>query len=97
MSWASGKIQLAPDNLSLRKAQKLTPSFRHVFFRLAKVSRRRRPRSLRVEPLTRRFFTYSRMSVSLVLLCKGMSGLSITSKSSGLFSRILASAWLSLA
>ncbi len=49
MSWASGKIELAPDNLSLRKAQKLTPSFRHVFFRLAKVSRQRRPRSLRVE------------------------------------------------
>ncbi len=77
MSWASGKIELAPDNLSLRKAQNPTPSFRHVFFRLAKVSRQRRPGSLRVEPLMRGFFTYSRMSVLLVLLCKGMSGLSI--------------------
>ena len=40
--------------------------------RLAKVSRARRPSSERVEPEILRLMTYSRMSRSLRLLCRGM-------------------------
>src|SRR5262249_9685900 len=46
-----------PRTRSTRYAQKLTPSFRHVFFSVAKVSRRRLPASLRVLPDIFRVFT----------------------------------------
>ena len=49
-------------------------SFWQVFFRLAKVSRARRPFSERVEPEILRLMTYSRMSLSLELLCNGDLG-----------------------
>src|SRR5438876_5176145 len=50
------------------------PSFRQVFFKLAKLSRQRRPAVLRVPPLILRFLTYSRISDSEALLCNGTSG-----------------------
>ena len=37
----SESITFLPDSLSLRNRWKETPNFRHVFFRLAKVSRHR--------------------------------------------------------
>ena len=46
-----------PRTRSWRYSQKLTPNRRHVFFKLAKVSRARRPESLRVLPLIFRFLT----------------------------------------
>ena len=46
-----------PRTRSWRSSQKLTPNRRHVFFKLAKVSRARRPKSLRVLPLIFRFLT----------------------------------------
>src|SRR5271157_4445951 len=46
-----------PLTRSWRYSQKLTPNRRHVFFKLAKVSRARRPESLRVLPLIFRFLT----------------------------------------
>lgn len=63
-----------PTTRSWRYFQNEIPSLRQVFFRLAKVSRHRRPGSLRVQPLILRFLTYSRMSRSLKLLCNGISG-----------------------
>src|ERR1019366_5576446 len=54
---------------SLRESQKETPSLRQVFFKLMKVSRHCLPSSLRVPPLTLRFFTQSRISRSLALGC----------------------------
>jgi hypothetical protein len=56
------------DIRSRRYCQKDTPNFRHVFFKLVKVSRARRPSSLRVLPLTFHLLTYSRISFSLRLL-----------------------------
>ena len=55
---------------------------RQVFLRLAKVSRHRRPSSLRVPALMFRFLTMSRRSVSLRLLWIGKSGRSSTRNSS---------------
>jgi len=52
----SGGILLVADSRLMRNSQKETPSLRQVFLRLAKVSRQRRPRSLRVPPLTFRVF-----------------------------------------
>src|SRR5918992_826836 len=52
-----GGILFVADTRSRRSSQKETPSLRQVFLRLAKVSRQRRPRSLRVPPLTFRFLT----------------------------------------
>src|ERR687891_865948 len=52
-----GGILFVADTRSRRNSQKETPSLRQVFLRLAKVSRQRRPRSLRVPPLTFRFLT----------------------------------------
>jgi len=52
-----GGILFIADTRSRRNSQKDTPSLRQVFLRLAKVSRQRRPRSLRVPPLTFRFLT----------------------------------------
>ena len=49
---------------SSKQSQKLTFNFLQVFFKLANVSRHRHPLSLRVPPLTLRFFTYSRISLS---------------------------------
>ena len=56
---------------------------------LVNVSRQVRPDGLLVEPLIFRFFTYSRISLSLKLLCKGISGRSSTKSSSDLFLNIL--------
>jgi hypothetical protein len=70
---------------SWRYDQNDIPNFLHVFFRLVKVSRQRRPSSLRVEPLILRFLTYSRIACSLRLLCKGMSGRFNTSNNSDLW------------
>src|SRR2546430_2945999 len=47
-----GGILFVADTRSRRNSQKETPGLRQVFLRLAKVSRQRRPRSLRVPPLT---------------------------------------------
>jgi hypothetical protein len=52
-----GGILFVADTRSRRNSQKDTPSLRQVFLRLAKVSRQRRPRLLRVPPLTFRFLT----------------------------------------
>src|SRR6266849_4664226 len=60
------------------------PSFRQVFFKLANVSRQRRPASLRVPPLILRRLTNSRMSDSTALVCKGISGRSSTRRKNGL-------------
>ena len=57
---------------SLRYCQNDTPNLRQVFFKLVKVSRQRRPDSLRVLPLILRFLTYSRIAFSAPLLCKGI-------------------------
>ena len=54
---ASRGTLLRPRTRSWRYSQKLTPNRRHVFFKLAKVSRARRPESLRVLPLIFRFLT----------------------------------------
>ena len=47
------------------------PSFRQVFFRLEKVSRHFRPRSLRVPPLIFCLSTWPRISPSLPFVCRG--------------------------
>src|SRR5208337_4365629 len=54
---ASRRTLPRPRTRSWRYSQKLTPNRRHVFFKLAKVSRARRPDSLRVLPLIFRFLT----------------------------------------
>ena len=65
---ANGGMMFFPETRSLRYSQKEMPCLRQVFFRLVKVSRHRRPESLRVLPLIFLFFTYSRISLSLKLL-----------------------------
>src|SRR5210317_1112508 len=77
---------------SLRYCQNDTPNLRQVFFKLVKVSRQRRPDSLRVLPLILRFLTYSRIAFSAPLLCKGISGRSKTSSNSDLLLLIRLSA-----
>ena len=81
-SWGKGEIEFLPEIRSERYCQKDIPSFRQVFFKLVKVSRQRRPFSLRVLPLILRLLTYSRISFSLKLLWRGISGLSNTSNNS---------------
>ncbi len=68
--------------------------FLQVFFKLAKVSRYRRPSSKRVEPLTFRLMAYSRISFSLRLLFRGISGLSRIKRSSYLLFASRFRAWL---
>ena len=63
-------------------------NLRQVFFRLANVSRQRRPAALRVPPLILRRLTNSRMSDSSALLCSGISGCSNTRSKSAFLSRI---------
>src|SRR5574344_755164 len=75
-----------PFILSCRYFQNDIPNFLQVFFRLINVSRQRLPSSLRVLPLTFRFFTWPRMSRSLPLVCNGTSGRFSTSNSSSLCS-----------
>ena len=74
---------------SVRQARNETPDFLHVFLMLANVSRQVRPDGLPAEPQIFLFFTYSRISLSLKLLCRGMSGRSGTRRSSDLFFNIL--------
>jgi len=62
-----------------------TPSSWQVFFKLIKVPQRDRTVSLRVLPLTLRRLAYSRISDSLRLLCKGISGRSNTNNNTRLF------------
>ena len=71
------------------------PSLRQVFFRLANVSRQRRPSSLRVPPLILPTFYCDVTSPSLKLLCNGSSGRSRTSSNSDLLWAIRLSARLS--
>ena len=80
----SGGIASVRDVRSVRYCQKETLSFRQLRFKLIKVSRQRRPRSLRVPLLTLRFFTGSRRACSLPLVCKGISGRSSTNNNSAL-------------
>ena len=77
---------------SRREAQKRTPHFRHVDFRLKNVSRQRRPVSLRVPALIFRFVAQSRKARSAVFVCKGRSGRSKTRSKSSFLPAILANA-----
>jgi len=82
---ARGGYLFRNSSLSLRKFQNEMSNLRQVFLRLVKVSRHRFPVSLRVDPLIFRFLTYSLISLSLKLLCRGISGRFKTSSNSDLF------------
>ena len=78
-------IEFCFEFLSFKYSQNDTFNLRHVFFREVKVSLLLRPSELLVPPLTLRLLAYSRISDSLALLCRGISGLSKTNTSSDLF------------
>src|ERR1700678_1770751 len=71
---ANGLLILDKELVSLINCQNEIPNLRQVFLREVKASRDFLPFSLLVEPLIFLRFTYSLISLSAPLLCKGISG-----------------------